>query len=375
MTLIKQVLADLWKELGWILLYGTLTAMSIMTFILIALSYQQVAGQSASISRFVENHVYTAQIKGMALPTSGASQPSDLGGSGSMAALEAYLGSGFSGSGKLGTCVSLPYRRGEYDNLILCLGKYADLTRFDRPNDRSTVIATSPDLREMVGTTIQIGSKEFPIQTAVPDSMDLYHPLYYVPAGSETLKRTLYIFTEDYPLIKGIFPQLAAEHLLDRLIVVAPTEHDLTELRAKVYKATGLYTGIRSVESTLAAAEANGTRTHQTYLLFYISASAALLGAMLLNMARAFSGMMPSYTTHHLFGAPKKLIFFRMLLFAIGYNAIPILGALFMMLLNRLLSLKNILLLLSAVLGTALFMSAVMYQRFKTNISQGLRRE
>lgn len=384
MKLIKQVLSDLFKEIGWIVLYGFLTAMTIMTFILIGLSYKQVAGQNSSISRFVQNNVYMAQIKGLEFNISEQTQPLDFanaaepvsaGGYNGMEELESYFELGFSPDGNLGSYINLPYKKDGYDNLILYLGKYADLTQFSRPKSQSTVLATSPDLKDMVGKSIQIAAEELTIDAAVPDNMDLYHPLYYVSADSEILKKTLYVFTDDYSLVKKLFPQVSAEYLLDRLILVNPTEHDLAELRAKIYEGTGVYTGVQSVKSSLAASETSGTRTHQTYLLFYISASIALMGAMLLNMARALTGMMQSYTIHHLFGASGKFIFLRMQLFTLGYNVIPVLGALFIMSLNMMLSPKNVLLLLIAALGIAFLITATMYKRFKTIFSQGLRRE
>ena len=39
MTLLKQVLSDLFREIGWIVLYGFLAAMTVMTCILVGLSY------------------------------------------------------------------------------------------------------------------------------------------------------------------------------------------------------------------------------------------------------------------------------------------------------------------------------------------------
>lgn len=373
MTLIKQVLSDLFKEIGWIVLYGFLTAMTIMTFILIGESYKQVAGQNSSISRFVQNNVYMTQIKG--LEFNNLAEPVSSGRYNSIEELEAYFEFGFSPEGNLGSYISLPYKKGRYDNLVLFLGKYADLTQFSRNSSQSIIFASSPDLKEMVGESIQIASEEFTIDAAVPDNMDLYHPLYYISADSENLSKTLYVFTEDYSLARKLFPQISAEYLLDRLILVNPTEHDLAELRTKIYEGIGVYTGVQSVKNYLAASETSGTRTHQTYLLFYISASIALMGAMLLNMARALNGMMQSYTIHHLFGASGKFIFLRMQLFTLGYNVIPVLGALLIMSLIRMLSPKNVLLLLLTAFGIAFLITVTMYKRFKINFPRGLRRE
>ena len=57
MKLIKQVMSDLFKEAGWVVLYGFITAMVIMAFILIGLSYQGVAAQSNAVSRLKSNKI------------------------------------------------------------------------------------------------------------------------------------------------------------------------------------------------------------------------------------------------------------------------------------------------------------------------------
>ena len=57
MTLLKQVLSDLFKEIGWIVLYGFLAAMTVMTCILVGLSYKHVSGQNSAITRFIANDV------------------------------------------------------------------------------------------------------------------------------------------------------------------------------------------------------------------------------------------------------------------------------------------------------------------------------
>ena len=57
MTLIRQVIRDLVKDAGWVVFYGFLTAMSIMAFVLVGLSYQHVASQNDAIRRFTQNDV------------------------------------------------------------------------------------------------------------------------------------------------------------------------------------------------------------------------------------------------------------------------------------------------------------------------------
>ena len=147
-----------------------------------------------------------------------------------------------------------------------------------------------------------------------------------------------------------------------------------TTLFTALYSLNVLDVGIQSMEAFMASAEAGGTRTHQTYLLFYISASVALIGAMLANMMRSLSFMMPTYSIHHLFGASGKHIFMRMLLFTAGYNILPLCGIALIMSRNMLASPVNIIILVLTVLTVATIISAVKFRQFKICFSQGLRR-
>lgn len=119
MTLIRQVFSDLFKEIGWIILYGFLAAMTIMTFILIGLSYKHVSGQNSAINRFVKNNVYMVQIKSCELNTqqtavsddsmsSYAEPPGEPQQNGADAFIE-YFENEFSSEGVLGSYVSIPY--------------------------------------------------------------------------------------------------------------------------------------------------------------------------------------------------------------------------------------------------------------------------
>lgn len=380
MTLLKQVLSDLFREIGWIVLYGFLAAMTVMTCILVGLSYKHVAAQSSAINRFIANDVSLLQIKSYDLNVSSSSmdEPSSAyagPSQDSAASFMDYLERAFSAEGILGSYVTLPFDGDGFSNVIIYFGKYAELTRFSLPSEKSTVIAVSSDMKKKVGQTVSLSAETFTIDSAVPDDMDLYHPYYYAPSDAEELKKTLYIFTDSYSLITRLFPEASGEMLLDRLIAVNAAEEDLIELRTVIYNSVGGYVGIQSMESFIASAEAGGTRTHQTYLLFYISSSIALIGAMLANMVRSLSFMIPTYSIHHLFGASGKHTFARMLLFTLGYNMLPICGIMLIMSRNMLASPVNIIILVLTVLAVSTLISAARYRQFKVNFSQGLRRE
>lgn len=379
MTLLKQVLSDLFKEIGWIVLYGFLAAMTVMTCILVGLSYKHVSGQNSAITRFIANDVSLLQIKSCDLnsPLSLMDEPSTNTepSQDSAASFTEYFEKSFSAEGILGSYVAMPFYGNGFSNVIIYFGKYAELTRFGPLPEKSTVIAVSPDMKEKVGQTVSLSAETFAIDSAVPDDMDLYHPYYYAPAGAEELKKTLYIFTDSYMLINRLFPQASGEMLLDHLIAIGATEAELVELRTVLFNSVGVYVGIQSMEAFIASAEAGGTRTHQTYLLFYISSSIALIGAMLANMVRSLNFMIPTYSIHHLFGASGKHTFVRILLFTLGYNILPICGIMLIMSRNMLASPVNITVLVLMIFTVSTLISLTKYKQFKVKFSQGLRRE
>lgn len=379
MTLIKQVLSDLFREIGWIVLYGFLAAMTVMTCILVGLSYKHVSGQNSAITRFIANDVSLLQIKSCDLnsPLSLMDEPSTNTepSQDSAASFTEYFEKSFSAEGILGSYVAMPFYGNGFSNVIIYFGKYAELTRFGPLPEKSTVIAVSPDMKEKVGQTVSLSAETFAIDSAVPDNMDLYHPYYYAPAGAEELKKTLYVFTDSYSLLSKLFPQASGDMLLDHLIAVNPTEQDLVELRTVLYKSMGDYVGVQSMESLIVSSEAGGTRTHQTYLLFYISSSIALIGAMLANMVRSLNFMIPTYSIHHLFGASGKHTFVRILLFTLGYNILPICGIMLIMSRNMLASPVNITVLVLMIFTVSTLISVTKYKQFKVKFSQGLRRE
>ena len=129
------------------------------------------------------------------------------------------------------------------------------------------------------------------------------------------------------------------------------------------------------MENFLRLSAASSTRTHQTYLLFYIMSTLVLFGALLLNTYRILRRRIPEYAVHHLFGATQRFIFTRMYLFVLGYHVIPLAGTLLILSLNRLASPLNLLMVFAATMGSAFLVTSIVQQRFVSKFSQGLRRE
>ena len=377
MKLIKQVISDLFKEAGWVVLYGFLTAMVIMAFILIGLSYQSVAGQSSSVSRFVNNGITIIQSKSAQYrlaPHEGSSLTSDT----EIETLDSYFTDVFSATGNAGTYLIMSGRCG-YQQVIILLGAYADLTPFQESQAGSVIFAVSNDIKDSAEKTIEFNGNEYPLYVA-PADMELYHPLNYLPAGSQLLQETLFVFSHDYEAIKEIFPksvygEMQESSFLSRFILQAPSTQDIVRMKMVISSSTGAYVSTQTIEEYLSSTSAGSTRTYQTYLVFYISASTILFGAMIINIYRVLKRKIPDYSVHHLFGASQLFIYLRMFLFTLGYHAIPFLGTILIMSLNRLASPISIALLFIGMIGFAFLITSAVYKSFQSKFAQGLRRE
>ncbi len=379
MKLLKQVASDLLKETGWVVFYGFVTAMAIMAFVLIGLSYQFVGAQNEAISRFERGSISFIQSKELSLnipiddPVSRAGNPE---------AQDNYFADVFSENGNGGTFVQLHGSLG-YRQIFLLLGEYADLTPFSPPEDEDITFAASYDLREDISDTIRIKDCEYPLYVT-PEDMSIYHPLYFISGEHGQLDGTLFVFSHDYRKVQELFPTtkylelnetLNEGVLWNRFILKAPSEQDLTELRNLIYSGSGKITVIQSMDEYLKNTAASGQRTHRTYVLFYISSAIILIGAMLINIYQILKRRTFDYATHHLFGASSMFIFARMFLFALAYQVIPVCGTVFIMTLNELGTPLRLSLLLAGVFAVILMIASIAHRRFSEQFAQGLRRE
>lgn len=379
MKLLKQVTSDLLKETGWVIFYGFVTAMAIMAFVLIGLSYQFVGAQNEAISRFERSHVSFIQLKELNLNVP-MNEPMPQGGT--AGAQDGYFTNVFSRDGNGGTFVQLHGKLG-FQQIFLLLGEYADLTPFAPSKDEDITFAASYDLREDVSDTIQIKGCEYPLYVA-PEDMSIYHPLYFISGEHGQLNDTLFVFSHNYQKVRELFP--ATEYLelseainegvlWNRFILKAPSEQDLTELKNLIYSGNGKIAVVQSMEEYLKNTGASGQRTHRTYVLFYISSAIILIGAMLINIYRVLKRRTADYATHHLFGASSRFIFARMFLFAIAYQIIPVCGAIFIMSLNELATPLRLSLLLAGAFVVILIITSIAHKQFSKQFAQGLRRE
>lgn len=377
MKLLKQVIADLFKEIGWVVFYGFLTAMVIMAFILISLSYGHVVSQNEAISRFVDNNITMTQLKNIQFNATPKTAP-QLFDKEEIESLDAYYTDVFSENGNAGTFVIMPGRCG-YQQVIILLGVYTELTPFITVQSSPVTFAVSHDKRDVKSDTIALNGNEYPLYAA-PTDMEIYHPLFYMNTASGVLNDTLFVFSHDLKAIQEIFPssnywELNENAYLDRLILKSASDQDIARMRNVITKNIGGYVSVQTVSEFLKSSTVSGTRTHQTYMLFYVLASLVLLAAMILNIYRVLERKIPNYATHHLFGASDSFIFARMFLFVLLYHIIPIGGTIFIMTLNRMATPLNLMIVSTIILVMLFVITSVAHKRFRIHFSQGLRRE
>lgn len=377
MKLIKQVFSDLLKEIGWVVFYGFLTAMVIMAVILVSLSYRHVASKNGSLSRFVKNDISMAQIKNTDFNITSKVSSAHFGTS-AAESLEEYYADVFSKNGKAGTFVLMPGRCG-YQQVIILLGAYAELTPFTEIQSDSVTFAASYDQKDAASDTLLLNDREYPLYVA-PADMEIYHPLFYMDAASGMLNDTLFVFSYDLKAIQEIFPsseywELKGNAYFDHFILKSPSDQEIVRMRNVITKNVGGYVSVQTISDYLKTSTASGIRTHQTYLLFYAITSIVLLSAMLRNIYRVLKRKFSNYAIHHLFGASDLFIFTRMFLFVFLYHLIPLGGTFFIMILNRIATPVNLLTLTLAVLALLFTITSVAHKEFRVQFSQGLGKE
>jgi hypothetical protein len=375
MQLLKNVLFDIIKEVKWVIIYSIITTIVIMAFILISSSYITVRTKSTAISNFVSNNITMAKIRSVGINNTSRIESERINFN-RVESLDNYYKDVFAEGGKAGTYIVMSGRNG-YQQVILLLGAYANLTPFELDQVGSVTFAISNDQKEYSDSKITVNGNDYPLYIA-PEGMSIYHPLNFLPPESDLLHSTLFVFSQDYEAIQKIFskseyPELESSVFLERLVFEDPKNQDLVRLRNVVFGNTGDYVSFQSTKDYISSVSSSGTRTHQTYLLFYVSASLTFIGSMLINIYSILKRRIPDYITHHLFGASKTHIYVRMFVFAWAYHIIPVVESFLMLSLNRMLSPRNTFLILVLVFGSIFLITELAFNKFQFMLEQGLR--
>ncbi|MBQ4448489.1 MAG: hypothetical protein II897_09420 [Clostridia bacterium] len=316
MKTLFQAIRDLFRELGFVLLYGLLAAIVLSSFINSVSGIKRILSTAKYVSQFKNGSVDMVILEGMgSYKNVEPSEREDA------VPIDAFLREGLSKDGRLGG--SAVVRNGGadgFDNVIIVVGRMVDIALDGVPEDRQVYAAVSHDLSAMIGTSAKINGNEFPIEAAVPK--DITVGTLYNRTQSTDTKRALFLFVRDYESASaklGISPQ----QFLMKLVVVGADEEYKSELIGRISGATGMHTRIWSADDYLQLTGDSGTKYLKLKLAFYAAASFALIAAMIMNLSRIIDAHENDYRVNRLFGATKAQTFLRMLWLAIGFNMIP----------------------------------------------------
>ncbi|MEG0835677.1 MAG: hypothetical protein RSF41_10145 [Lachnospiraceae bacterium] len=138
---------------------------------------------------------------------------------------------------------------------------------------------------------------------------------------------------------------------------------------------TGQYVSVNSSEDYYRSTLEKEVRTHQLYLVFYVFGVIILVGAMLVNIYRVLKRKIPDYATHRLYGASGGFVFARMFLFTLLYQAISIVGTIFLMYHIQIITPAKLFFLALVVFAVVLFITCLTYKRFNESFSKGAKGE
>lgn len=330
MNLLKQVFRDIVKEIGWVIFYGLLAMAVIVSFIYMSNTYDVTAAE-ADVFRTLEKNNITLVSVGKTKYKSSADKTPPVYEPSKVESMTEYFTSEFSPDGKAGSIVIMAGQLG-YDNVVICLGAYADIMPCPVERTDPVTFAASYDTRDSKPDVIKVGWQEFPLHLAQKE-MKIIHPAYYQMNSKDgQLDNTLYVYSEDYTAFKELFPSsvywdLSVDRILGIFILKDAESEDILRLRNVVSKNSGAFVYAESVYEYIGSSAVDSDmRTAKIKLLYYIVSSVTLLGAMLINIYRTIKRKKNEYAVHYIFGASDQFIFARMFLFALLYHIIPIIG-------------------------------------------------
>lgn len=319
MKTIGRAFHDLRREIGWVLLYGVLTAIVLSSFIGSISGFRQNLTTARFLSGFKQNRVdmLILESKGSyrISKTDGQEAPTKA------KQLDALFREALSKDGTLGGVAELSSAPSGFARTVLIVGRMADCMPVRVPNDRDLYLAVSSSHADRVGTSVKIGREELPIEATVPNGTMV--GTLYNHTRSGDLDDALFVFAKDYSTAYKTF-YCAPNDFLFRLIAVDADDAFKTELLESVSSAAGMHARLWSAQAYLRQTGDSGMQYLLLRIVFFGIASFALIAAMVMNLLRVLDAHTNDYAVHRLFGATKAQTFLRMLLLAIGFHIIPV---------------------------------------------------
>ena len=383
-TLVRQVARDVWRDLGWIALYGALMSCAAYALVLMAVNRALVADQGAATELFLERGAQTVTLSNV--PARAAEGASGEGAAPEEAAprdpadLLAFFDEALVEDGVAGSVVYVPGALG-YDVALVFLGAYADLPAYERDRSAPVSFAVSRDLAGEVPSALELDGTRYPLDVVGPDFGIPYPGYYEGPELVEANYRdTLFVFCPSYRLACELIGELrSADALsgpLQRIVLFDPSPQDVARFRGAVLGATGLYARVTPLDEGMVSESFSSARTQLAVTSFSALAAAALAAALVASLFSALVRRVGELSIHHVFGAPLGLLYARMAAFALIYQALPTcltLAAMAGLASVRAELVPAMVLVALAVVAEALLVALLAWRRLRTVARRGLR--
>ena len=330
-TLARQVARDVWRDLGWIVLYGVLMSCAAYALVLMAVNRALVADKGAATELFLERGAQTVTLSDVpsfaAEGTPGEGAASEETAPRNSEALLAFFDETLVEDGVAGSVVYVPGALG-YDAALVFLGAYADLPAYERDRSDPVSFAVSRDLAGKAPGTLELDGTRYPLDVVGP-GFGIPYPGYY--EGPELVeanyRNALFVFCPSYRLACELIGELRSTDVLSgplqRIVLFNPSLEDVARFRGAVLDATGLYARVTPLDEGMVSESFSSARTQLAVMSFSALAAAALAAALVASLFSALVRRVGELSVHHVFGAPLGLLYARMAAFALIYQALP----------------------------------------------------
>ena len=376
--ILKQILKDLRKEWTWAFFYTVVVTMTAMAIVYLSISFSSVSKQFSFIESFIENNVVMFNLMVTEMERAPNESDSTEKPIASFSDKMNYLQESLSSEGKAGSFVFVGndgYVDDKYKQILVLFGQYEKLAGLDSSESMALFV---PEISsEDVGSTMELAGKEIKVVNTIPSDFSLFHPLHYIEAGSSLLSNTLVLTTKDFKAVDNMFPWWGLDNeAFQRMVLVNPSNIEVEELQGLFYNQFGtLYKGTSTDDFTQITTNPS-LRAHRLLMTFYILAGILLIFLLLINTIRMIEVHVIDYTVHHLYGAPISLIQRRVGGFVLVLNILPLIGFIFVLVVNDLAMWYQLPFMILLIAGLYAFAAAYVKRRSGTlNSLQNLRRD
>lgn len=374
----KQITKDLWREWSWSLFYTIVATMTLMAILYLSIGFSTVRKQSSSIKSFVDQNVVMFEIMETQMQPSPAKNSTNKYQEPDPNEMMNFLQKSLSKKGKAGSYFFIGnngFIDPKYEQILILFGQYSNLTGLEY--SAPMALFAPGTNKEDVDTKLLVAGKEIQIVDTVGSDFSLFHPLSYFDAKNPFWSKTLILCTSDFETVNQMFPtwNLSSE-VLSRMVLVDPSDAEVDQLQHKFYDQYGkLYKGISTKNFTQNSTDPS-MRAYRLYILFYILSGFLLILLLLLNVIRMIEVNIAEYTVHHLYGAPIRIIQRRVGGYALTLNILPIIGVIYVLVVNQMALWYFLPLVIGLILVLYLFAAGFVSKRIGTLNGLGnLRRD